>query len=139
MSTAHVDLTAPTVRTALVVEDSRAMRRVLRSALATAGWSVVEAGDGAQALALLDDGLRPDVVLVDRHLPVLDGLGVVRALRSVEALRTVPVLMVTSESETRQVVRALAEGADEYLLKPFTPDALLSKLALLGLERVPAP
>ena len=138
MSTTHVDLVQPP-RVALVVEDSRAMRRVLRSALAAAGWSVVEAGDGAQALDLLDDGLRPDVVLVDRHLPVLDGLGVVRAVRSVEALRGLPVLMVTSESETWQVVRALAEGADEYLLKPFTADGLHSKLALLGLGPVTAP
>jgi two-component system chemotaxis response regulator CheY len=125
---------------ALVVDDSRAMRMVLRRTLTNLDFEVLEAGDGQEALdvlaALPKDGL-PDVALVDWNMPVMDGLSFVTAVRAQPDLRRITLMMVTTESEHSQIVRALAAGAHEYLIKPFTPDALVDKLSLLGL--VPSP
>ena len=78
----------------------------------------------------------PDLATVDWNMPVMDGLQFVSAVRANPAWRGVTLMMVTTESEHGQIVRALAAGAHEYLIKPFTPDALRDKLELLGL--VPA-
>ena len=118
---------------ALVVDDSRAMRAILTRLMTGLGFDVVQAPDGAEALELLDGGLRPDVALVDWNMPVMDGLQFVSAVRSNPALRSMTLMMVTSESEHTQIVRALAAGAHEYVIKPFTADAIRDKLALLGL------
>jgi two-component system, chemotaxis family, chemotaxis protein CheY len=121
---------------ALVVDDSRAMRMVLRRIVAGLGFDVVEAGNGQEALDVLDAGQVPDIALVDWNMPVMDGLEFVTTVRSRPELRGVTLMMVTTESEHGQIVRALAAGAHEYVIKPFTPDAIAEKLALLGL--VPA-
>jgi two-component system chemotaxis response regulator CheY len=121
---------------ALVVDDSRAMRSILARLLTGLGFEVSQAGDGAEALAVLDSGVRPDVALVDWNMPVMDGLTFVKTVRSRDELRDISLLMVTTESEQTQIVRALAAGAHEYVIKPFTDDVIASKLALLGL--VPA-
>ena len=118
---------------ALVVDDSRAMRSILTRLLSGLGFDVAQAGDGAEALSVLDAGTRPDVILVDWNMPVMDGLQFVVELRSRREFRGVTLMMVTTESEHAQMVRALAAGAHEYLVKPFTPDAIAAKLALLGL------
>jgi len=119
---------------ALVIDDSRAMRMVIARILRDCGFEVVEAGDGQQALDVLaaTDQL-PDVALVDWNMPVMDGLQFVQSVRSTPAYRQITLMMVTTESEHSQIVRALAAGAHEYLLKPFGADALLEKLGLLGL------
>ena len=75
----------------------------------------------------------PDLVCVDWNMPVMDGLQFVSAVRANPAWRSVTIMMVTSESEHTQIVRALAAGAHEYVIKPFTADAIRDKLALLGL------
>jgi two-component system chemotaxis response regulator CheY len=121
---------------ALVVDDSRAMRMVLRRIVGGLGFDVVEAGNGKEALDAVDAGPIPDIALVDWNMPVMDGLEFVVAVRSRPELRGVTLMMVTTESEHGQIVRALAAGAHEYVIKPFTPDAIAEKLALLGL--VPA-
>ena len=121
---------------ALVVDDSRAMRMVLRRIVSGLGFDVVEAGNGQEALDAVDAGPVPDVALVDWNMPVMDGLEFVMAVRSRPELRGMTLMMVTTESEHGQIVRALAAGAHEYVIKPFTPDAIAEKLALLGL--VPA-
>ena len=118
---------------ALVVDDSRAMRAILTRLLRDLGFDVLEAGDGAQALVVIDGGNIPDVCLVDWNMPVMDGLGFVRAVRAREELKDVNLMMVTTESEQDQIVRALAAGAHEYVIKPFTPEIITDKLALLGL------
>jgi two-component system, chemotaxis family, chemotaxis protein CheY len=117
---------------ALVVDDSRAIRSVLRRMLAEIGLVSDEAGDGRQALALLGRIATPDVVLVDWNMPEMDGLALVKALRTMSELDAVPVIMVTTESEMERVIEALEAGANEYLMKPFTKDGLVSKLDLLG-------
>ena len=119
----------------LVVDDSRATRAVLRRMLNGVGFDVVEAEHGRAALDLLEaDAAMPDVALVDWNMPEMDGLSFVRAVRADPAYERLPLVMVTTESEPAQVVRALSAGADEYAMKPFTADIILDKLALLGLD-----
>lgn len=118
---------------ALVIDDSRAMRTVLRRILTDLSFEVLEAGDGQSALDVVDEQGMPDLAVVDWNMPVMDGLGFVTQLRGREDGRSVVIMMVTTENERSQVVRALAAGAHEYVFKPFTPDAIAAKLALLGL------
>ena len=118
---------------ALVVDDSRAMRSILTRIMTGLGFDVAQAGDGAEALSVIEAGATPDVVLVDWNMPVMDGLAFVKAVRAREDLRSVSLMMVTTESEHAQIVRALAAGAHEYVIKPFTVEVIGEKLALLGL------
>ncbi|MEJ2578033.1 MAG: response regulator [Kineosporiaceae bacterium] len=118
---------------ALVVDDSRAMRSILTRLLGGLGFDVAQAGDGAEALAVLDAGTRPEVILVDWNMPVMDGLTFIKNVRAREDLRDISLMMVTTESEQGQIVRALAAGAHEYVIKPFTDEVIAEKLALLGL------
>jgi len=118
---------------ALVIDDSRAMRRIVGTILKDFGYEVREAGDGRQALDVLEEGYQPDLCCIDWNMPVMDGLQFVMAVRANPAYRQVTLMMVTTESEMGQIVKALAAGAHEYLIKPFTADALRDKLALLGL------
>jgi two-component system, chemotaxis family, chemotaxis protein CheY len=117
---------------ALVVDDSRAIRSVLRRMLSELGLQAVEAGDGRQALGVLSQMSRPDVVLIDWNMPEMDGLELVKSLRADPDYDAVPLVMVTTESEMERVLQALEAGANEYLMKPFTKEGLLSKLELLG-------
>ncbi|MDQ1292383.1 MAG: two-component system, chemotaxis family, chemotaxis protein CheY [Actinomycetota bacterium] len=121
---------------ALVVDDSRAMRSILTRLLSGLDFDVAQAGDGAEAMAVLDAGTRPDVILVDWNMPVMDGLTFIKAVRAREDLRDISLMMVTTESEQGQIVRALAAGAHEYVIKPFTDEVIAEKLALLGLGDV---
>jgi two-component system, chemotaxis family, chemotaxis protein CheY len=118
---------------ALVVDDSRAMRVILRRALAQAGFEVIEAGDGRQALDELEATGALDLALVDWNMPVMTGYDLVREIRAKARLDRMAIMMVTTETETSQVQRALEAGANEYLMKPFTVEALNEKLMLLGL------
>ena len=119
-------------RRALVVDDSRATRALLRRLLASFGFDVAEAGDGLEALHRLDADV-PDVVLVDWNMPVMDGLAFIKAVRAQQALERLLVLMVTSEGDPAHVARALIAGADEYATKPLTRETLAEKLELIGL------
>lgn len=122
---------------ALIVEDSRAMRSLLCRALVGLGFDVSQAGDARSALAYLDDGLAPDLVVVDHNLPGPDGLQLVGVLRTRPTAAGVKVLMISAEGHRAFITQALAAGVDDYLFKPFTPDALTSKIALLGLLTQP--
>jgi two-component system chemotaxis response regulator CheY len=118
---------------ALILDDSRAMRMILRRIMHSAGFEVVEAADGRQGLDVLAGGPLPEVALVDWNMPGIDGLSFVNAVRDNPDYRPMTLMMVTTESEHDQVVRALAAGAHEYIIKPFTADAIVEKLELLGL------
>jgi two-component system chemotaxis response regulator CheY len=109
------------------------MRMVLVRLLREQGWEVVEAGDGEEGLAALAAGPAVELVLIDWNMPVMNGLEFIRAVRSNPDYSGLTLVMVTTESEHSQVVRALAAGAHEYVFKPFTPEALLGKLSMLGL------
>jgi two-component system chemotaxis response regulator CheY len=118
----------------MVIDDSRAMRLILRRITAQLGFDVCEAGNGREALDYLATAEKvPAFALVDWNMPVMNGLDFVTAVRADERLRPMTLMMVTTESEVSQIVRALAAGAHEYLIKPFTPDAIEEKLTLLGL------
>ncbi|MGC8470666.1 MAG: response regulator [Acidimicrobiales bacterium] len=116
---------------ALVVDDSRAVRSILTRILGELGFCVAQAADGVEALAELRKA-RPDVALVDWNMPHLNGLELVVAIRRQGTYDGVKLMMVTTESETHQMVRALDAGADEYVMKPFTKDVIVGKLELLG-------
>jgi two-component system, chemotaxis family, chemotaxis protein CheY len=121
---------------ALVIDDSRAMRRIVSGILTGIGFETAEAGDGRQALDLLEAGETFDLACIDWNMPVMNGLEFVVAVRARREWRGMTMMMVTTESEHGQIVRALAAGAHEYLIKPFTPDAIRDKLELLGLVPV---
>jgi two-component system chemotaxis response regulator CheY len=121
---------------ALVVDDSRAMRTILTRLMTGLGFSVIQAGDGAEALALLDSGERPEVALVDWNMPVMDGLTFIKTCRANPDYRDIVLMMVTTESERSQIVRALAAGAHEYVIKPFSSETIAEKLEMLGLIAV---
>ncbi|MGV8967667.1 MAG: response regulator [Cellulomonas sp.] len=118
---------------ALVVDDSRTMRRIVSRILQDIGYETDEAGDGQQAIDLLEAGMVYDLACVDWNMPVMDGLEFVLAARARADWRAMTLMMVTTEAEHGQIVRALAAGAHEYMIKPFTPDAIRDKLELLGL------
>ena len=119
---------------ALVLDDSRAMRMILRRILVDCGFDVVEAADGQQALDVVAASPEvPALALVDWNMPVMNGLEFVKAVRAEPAYKQMTLMMVTTESEHGQIVRALAAGAHEYVIKPFTSEAILDKLSLLGL------
>src|SRR3954451_279932 len=123
----------------MVIDDSRAMRLILKRIVAQLGFDVVEAGNGQEAMDYLKtnvlegEGEIPGLALVDWNMPEMNGLEFVTAVRAEPRLRGMTLMMVTTESEQSQIVRALASGAHEYVIKPFAPDAIIDKLALLGL------
>lgn len=118
---------------ALVVDDSRTMRRIVSRILQEIGYETDEAGDGQEAIDLLGAGSVYDLACIDWNMPVMDGLEFVLATRARTDWRAMTLMMVTTEAEHGQIVRALAAGAHEYIIKPFTPDAIRNKLELLGL------
>jgi two-component system, chemotaxis family, chemotaxis protein CheY len=117
---------------ALVVDDSSAMRKIIGRILVGLGFDVVDAEHGQAALDLLEAGTQPDIALIDWNMPVMDGLQLIHEIRANDEWRNISLMMVTTESEQGQIVRALAAGAHEYLIKPFTPDSIVDKLELLG-------
>jgi len=117
---------------ALVVDDSSAMRSYLRRILAEHGFETAQAGDGEEALAVLDDAPRPDLILLDWNMPGRNGFETLKEIRERDELASVPVMMVTTEVDMSEVVMALDAGANEYLMKPFTPEIMSAKLELLG-------
>jgi two-component system, chemotaxis family, chemotaxis protein CheY len=121
---------------ALVIDDSRAMRLILARIARQLGFDVVEAGNGREALERLAElDTVPELALIDWNMPEMNGLEFVAAVRRDGKYKAMTLMMVTTESEQSQIVRALAAGAHEYVIKPFTPDAIVEKLALLGLVK----
>lgn len=116
---------------ALIVDDSRYVRGYLRGLLQEKGIDCEEAGDGQEALERMHSELRFDLAFVDWNMPVMNGLEMLRRLRA-EGHTDLKAIMVTTEGEKDHILRALAAGADEYLMKPFDRQALNEKLALLG-------
>jgi len=118
---------------ALIVDDSKPVRSILTTALRSLRFDCQEAGDGAEALALLDRGGRTDLVTVNWHMPVMDGLELIRSLRSSPRHRGCKLLMISTEHEQHRIAMAIDAGADAFLPKPFTQRTLFRQLAELGL------
>ena len=121
---------------ALVIDDSRVMRTLLTRDLKKVGYEVLQAEDGQKALDLLETVGEdlPDLCTIDWNMPVMDGLTFVQKVRQRPEWRGITLMMVTTESEHNQLVRALAAGAHEYLMKPFPTEAFIEKLDILGLN-----
>ena len=117
---------------ALIVDDSRPIRRIESGILQELGFETFDACHGKEALEVLEDSPLPDVVLVDWNMPEMNGLDLIKALRKDSRYSSLSVLMVTTETEPDQMLRALTAGADEYLMKPFQKDGLVDKLRLVG-------
>lgn len=118
---------------ALVVDDSKAMRSILRQILKGEGFEVTEASDGEEGLKRLRELGQADLALVDWNMPRMNGFEFVRAVRAVPAYNGMRLMMVTTETEFERVSQALEAGADEYVMKPFTREMVREKLAMLGM------
>jgi two-component system phosphate regulon response regulator PhoB len=114
----------------LVVEDEASLAAMLRYNLEKQGFRVEEAVDGQEAIARITES-PPDIVLLDWMLPAMSGIEVCRQIRRRPATRDLPVIMVTARSEDQDAVRGLNTGADDYITKPFSMDALLARIRAL--------
>ncbi|MGM0444489.1 MAG: response regulator [Fibrobacterota bacterium] len=115
----------------LLVDDSSTMRRIQANQLKQLGVTdVVQAENGKDALQKLQENMPLDVVLLDWNMPVMDGYECLKAIRGNKSYAGLKVFMCTSESEKSNVLEALKAGANNYIVKPFTPDVLKEKIGL---------
>ncbi|WP_256367114.1 MULTISPECIES: phosphate regulon transcriptional regulator PhoB [unclassified Acidisoma] len=114
----------------LIVEDEAALMTMLRYNLEKQGFRVEEAGDGEEALTRISE-LKPDLVLLDWMLPHLSGIEVCRQIRRRPAMRELPVIMISARGEDQDTVRGLNTGADDYVTKPFSTEALVARMRAL--------
>ena len=119
------------MKSCLIVDDSKVIRKVARHILETLNFSVEEAEDGREALSRCDDSM-PDVILLDWNMPVMSGMEVLRALRASERETQPKVVFCTTENDISHIRAAIAAGADEYVMKPFDRETLHSKLQIVG-------
>ena len=119
-----------TQRRVLVVDDARTVRMYYRGILERACIDVAEAANGLEGLEKVAEVL-PDLLLVDINMPKMDGYAMMRAIRAEEATRSIPAIMISTEAEERDALRAYEAGANVYLIKPVRPEQLLSFAQLL--------
>lgn len=113
----------------LSVDDSAATRYFIRKAVDVLGFEFLEAADGKQGLEILDrENGMVDLILLDRHMPVMDGMAMLEELKANDKYKRIPVTMVTVEVERAEIQRAIAGGAKNYLIKPFTQENLIGKI-----------
>ena len=119
---------------AIVIDDSRAIRRILGQTMRELGFEVCEAADGAEALKTLNEVGPPfQLMLVDWNMPRMNGLDFVTEIRRDDRFSASMVVMVTTETSVDQMSKALDAGANEYVMKPFTKEIIEDKLRLLGI------
>jgi two-component system cell cycle response regulator DivK len=111
----------------LVIEDHEDNRRIVRDLLTSAGYTITEAATGEDGVRLAE-AQPPDLILMDIDLPGIDGYEATRRVREHPALRSVPVVAVTSYALSGDDAKAFAAGCDAYVAKPFSPRALLAKV-----------
>jgi two-component system chemotaxis response regulator CheY len=115
----------------MLVDDSSTMRRIQKTQLNNLGFSdIVEAGDGKEALSVLAANMPIDLVMLDWNMPIMDGLSFLKEVRKIDDYKAVKIIMCTSESEKSRVMEALKNGANNYIVKPFTPEGLKEKLGM---------
>ena len=114
-------------RSILVVEDQEDNRRIIRDLLSSASFEVIEAVTGEEGVALAQSR-RPDLILMDIQMPVLDGYEATRRIKADTRLRHIPIIVVTSYALSGDDAKARAAGADDYVAKPFAPRELLAKI-----------
>jgi len=118
---------------ALIIDDSRAMRMLLRRVVKGLGFEVLEAGNGQEALDVIAAGEMPDVALIDWNMPVMNGLEFLQELRAEFGPDKPPVVFCTTETEMASIELAITNGAQEYIMKPFDEEILIGKFEQVGL------
>jgi len=111
----------------LVVEDQPDNRRIVRDLLTRSGYEIIEARTGEEGVTLAETQ-RPDLILMDIQLPIIDGYEAARRIKANPELRHIPIIAVTSYALSGDDVKAFAAGCDDYVAKPFSPRALLAKV-----------
>ena len=119
------------MKSCLIVDDSRVIRKVSRHILETLGFAVEEAENGQDALAKCDEAM-PDVILLDWNMPVMSGIEFITKLRSRPTGGEPKVVFCTTENDVAHIREAIDAGADEYVMKPFDHETLQIKLQLVG-------
>jgi len=124
------DVLSEGTKTILIVDDNAMSRELIREALGRDGYSILEADDGRAALDLMAE-VRPDLVVMDIHMPVLDGYETVKEMRGTANLETIPTIAVTAYAMLGDRERALSAGFDSYVVKPVNVTALRLQIAQL--------
>ena len=112
----------------LVVDDSKTMRDMVTFTLTGAGYQVVQAGDGKEAVGKLANGSKPALVVTNLNMPEMDGLELIKEIRKMPALKFTPILMLTTESSDEKKAAGKAAGATGWIVKPFNPEQFLKIL-----------
>lgn len=115
-------------KTVLTIDDSRTMRDMLKMALTGAGFNVLQAIDGVHGLEVLRASSKPDVIVTDINMPNMDGFGLIEAVRRDDQYRSVPILVLTTESDALKKARAKDAGATGWIVKPFDPTKLIAAI-----------
>jgi two-component system chemotaxis response regulator CheY len=118
---------------ALIIDDSRALRAIVGKLVKGLGFEVLEAGNGREGLEQLKSNGAVELSLVDWNMPDMNGIEFIRAVRAQDEYNAMKVMVITTQTEIDHITKALESGANEYLMKPFTRDALLVKLQMLGI------
>lgn len=112
-------------KTVLVVDDSSTMRQMVKYTLTSAGYEVVEAGNGKEAVDKLNAGAKPALVVTDLNMPEMDGITLITEIRKMAAFKFTPILMLTTESTDDKKKAGQAAGATGWIVKPFNPEQML--------------
>lgn len=116
-------------RTVLTIDDSRTMREMLRATLSSSGFTVVQAEDGEHGIEVLQEmEVEPDVIITDINMPRKDGFQFIEAVRGDPSRRSIPILVLTTESDAEKKQRARLAGATGWIVKPFDPVKLLAAI-----------
>ena len=116
----------------LVVDDSSTMRRIIKNTLARLGYKdVLEGADGVEGWTQMDNNPDIDMLITDWNMPEMNGLELVKKVRADERFKDTPIIMVTTEGGKTEVITALKAGVNNYIVKPFTPQVLKEKLAVV--------
>lgn len=114
-------------KTILIVDDSESIREVVIFTLENAGYKIFSAVDGKDALTYLD-GRHLDMILTDLHMPNMDGIGLIKEVRKLDAYKYIPILYLTTESQHSIKMEAKQAGATGWIVKPFMPDKLIAAI-----------
>ena len=113
-------------KTVLVVDDSPTMRQMVAFTLTSAGYQVVEAGNGKEAVGKVNGGAKPDLVVTDLNMPEMDGITLIKDIRKMPALKFTPILMLTTEASDDKKKAGQAAGATGWIVKPFNPEQMMA-------------
>ncbi len=117
----------------LIIDDSRAIRRIIGDMMKSLGFETTDAGNGVEALQRLEEFGAPDICFVDWNMPEMNGLEFIKAVRSKPEYSDLPLMMVTTETEMERMAEAFIAGVNEYVMKPFDKEMIIEKLNILGI------